>query len=78
MLSLLRIVEFQMFGYLKPTDRSFMNIWKIILSPAKMQKDHNMRFGKLCGDIKDSRAQSRRKMVVIINLEKQKSSPASP
>lgn len=65
-----------MFRYLKPTDRPFMNIWKIILSPAKMRKDHNMHFGKLCGDRKDSHAKSRRKMVVIINLGKQKSSPA--
>lgn len=29
-----------------------------------------MYFGKLCGDIKDFYVKSRRKMVVIINLEK--------
>lgn len=56
-----------------------MNIWKIIpssfVAQQRCKKNHNMHFGKLCGDIKDSHAKSRRKMVVIINLEKQKSSP---
>ena len=36
-----------------------------------MQKNQNLHFGNMCGDITESLGKNRRKMVAIINLERQ-------